>query len=150
MKSYRIALVALCAAMVSLAAAGNAEETKKERTYKCPLAGKEIKLATAKQVSYKGKTVYVCCGGCKAKVEKDASKFAEKLNKQLVETGQYVQAKCPISGGPMNKTKTVKIGGVEVAFCCPNCQGKASKAKGDEQLKLAFSDKAFAKVFKEV
>ena len=146
MKAYRIALVAVCAAMISLV--GNADDAEKKVTkVKCVVAGKEINIADAKVVEYKKAKVYVCCGGCKAKMEADASKYAVKANHQLFLTGQYKQVKCPMAGRPVNPEKTVKMGGVTVGFCCPGCQGKASKAEGDAQLKLAFSDAAFKKGF---
>ena len=37
------------------------------------------------------------------------------------------------------------VNGATVAFCCENCQGKAEKATGDDQLKLLFSNEAFEK-----
>ena len=148
MKSYRIALVAACAALLSLVSATNAEEAKKEvTTVKCVVAGKEIKIDGAKTVSYKDATVYVCCNNCKAKMEEDSKQFAVKANHQLFLTGQAKQVKCPIAGRPINDEKTVKMAGVKVGFCCGNCQKKAASAEGDEQLKIAFSDAAFKKGF---
>ena len=79
--------------------------------------------------------------------DKDTAKYATKANQQLVATGQATQAKCPISGGPLNAEKTVEVGGVKVTFCCEKCQGKVAEAKGDAQAELVFSDAAFAKAF---
>ena len=45
----------------------------------------------------------------------------------------------------MNASTKIKVQGAEVAFCCNNCKGKASKAKGADQLALVFSDAAFKK-----
>lgn len=145
MKSFSLALATVCALMISVVA-GNAGD-KKVETVNCPVAGKEIKISAAKTVSYNKATLYVCCDGCKGKVEKDPAKYALKANHQVFKTGQYKQTKCPISGGPMDSSKTVKIGGTEVAFCCGKCQGKAKSASGDDQLSIAFSDKAFKKGF---
>lgn len=142
MKSFGLALVAVCALVITVSS--NAEE-KKDQTLKCPVAGKEIKVSTAKTAEYKGAKVYVCCGGCAGKVKADPKKYAVKLNHQLANTGQYKQVKCPFAGKPVNKDKTVEIAGVKVAFCCGGCQGKANKAKGDKQLELVFSDAAFKK-----
>ena len=147
MKSFSLAFAAVCALMISVVAVGNAEEKKEAKTVKCPVAGKEIKVSDAKTVSYAKATLYVCCNGCKGKVEKDAAKYALKANHQVFQTGQYKQTKCPISGRALDSTKTVKMGGVDVQFCCAGCQGKAKKASGDDQLKLAFSDQAFKKGF---
>ena len=137
------------AAMFAVFASSNADDKAgKVEKVKCVVAGKEIKIADAKVASYKGAKVYVCCAGCKGKVEKTPAKFAVKANHQLTLTGQAKQVKCPLAGRPSDSSKTVDIAGVKVAFCCGGCQGKAKAAKGDAQLELAFSDKAFAKGFK--
>lgn len=114
---------------------------------KCPVAG--TKAAKEDQsAEYRGAKVYFCCGGCPDAFAKDKAKYATKANHQLVQTGQAKQEKCPLSGGDLNKDATVKVAGVTVTFCCNNCKGKVEKAKEDEQLELAFSDKAFDKGFK--
>lgn len=46
-----------------------------------------------------------------------------------------------------NPEKSLKVGGVEVDFCCGGCLGKVKKAKGAEQVDLIFG-KGFAKGFK--
>lgn len=119
-----------------------AEEAKKF-DQKCVVSGGPAK--EDKTVAYKGGKVYFCCENCPKAFEKDVAKFATKANHQLVATGQAKQAKCPLSGGPLNKDKVVKIGGVDVQFCCNNCKGKAAAAAGDAQVELAFSDAAFEK-----
>ena len=144
-----ILLSAACLALVFVLSSTQAEEkAKKVTTVKCVVAGKEIKIADAKVAKYRDASVYVCCDKCKAALEKDSSKFATKANHQLFLTSQATQTKCPISGRDLDSTKTVEISGVSVAFCCGNCQGKADKAKGDDQLAIAFEDKAFDKGFK--
>lgn len=143
-----VLLSGACLALVLAITSGQAEEKAKKVTkVKCVVAGKEIELSKAVSVSYRKASAYVCCNNCKAKFEKDSSKFATKANHQLVQTAQFTQTKCPISGRALDSTKTVQISGVSVAFCCGNCQGKAKKAKGDDQLAIAFSDKAFDKGF---
>ncbi len=119
-----------------------AEEAKKF-DQKCVVSGGPAK--EDKTVDYKGGKVYFCCENCPKAFEKDVAKFATKANHQLVATGQAKQAKCPLSGGKLNPEKTVKVNGVEVQFCCGNCQAKAAEAKGDAQLELVFSDAAFEK-----
>jgi YHS domain-containing protein len=110
---------------------------------KCVVSGGPAK--EDKTVDYKGGKVYFCCENCPKAFEKDVKKFATKANMQLVATGQAKQAKCPLSGGKLNPEKTVKVGGVEVQFCCENCQGKVAKTEGDAQHELVFSDAAFEK-----
>lgn len=123
------------------------DKDKKVTKVNCVVAGKEIEISKAVSVKHRGATAYVCCNNCKAKFEKDSSKFATKANHQLFLTSQAKQVKCPIAGRKMDSSKTVEISGVKVAFCCGGCQGKASKAKGDDQLAIAFADKAFDKGF---
>jgi hypothetical protein len=139
----------VCLALVVALTNTQAEEKAKKVTkVKCVVIDKEIEISKAVSVSYRKATAYVCCNNCKAKFEKDSSKFSTKANHQLFLTSQAKQVKCPISGGDVDSTKTAKVSGVSVAFCCGKCQGKVKAAKGDDQLALAFADKAFDKGFK--
>ncbi len=135
----RFAAVACMLLVAGLVVAADA----KKFDQKCVVSGGPAK--EDKTVDYKGGKVYFCCENCPKAFEKDVKKFATKANHQLVATGQAKQAKCPISGGKLNPEKTVKVGGVEVQFCCENCQGKVAKAEGDAQVELVFSDAAFEK-----
>ena len=154
MKQALVTCSAVFAALLFVAS-GTADESKpKEKKgrkpvteVKCPVAGKEIKIADAKVVEYRKAKLYVCCDGCKGKVEKDAAPFAAKANQQLAKTRQYRQAKCPISGGPIDKEQKLKVGGSLVRFCCEKCKAKAEGVEGDEQLAMVFGDKAFEKAF---
>ena len=119
------------------------EEPKFEA--KCPVSGAAAKKEQA--AKYKEKEVYFCCGDCKAAFEKDNTKHVVKANHQLVQTKQYRQAKCPLTGGDLNKEQVAKINGVNVQFCCEKCQGKAAAASPEEQLTMAFSEEAFKKAF---
>lgn len=132
------------AALCLLVVAGfvAAEEAKKF-DQKCIVSGGPAK--EDKSVDYKGGKVYFCCENCPKAFEKDKAKFATKANHQLAATGQAKQAKCPLSGGPLNKEKVCKIGGVDVQFCCEKCQGKVASAKAEEQVEMVFSDAAFEK-----
>lgn len=128
--------------------ADNKKKTPKPvTTVNCPVAGKEIKIADAKVVEYRKAKVYVCCDGCKGKMEKDSTAFAAKANQQLVTTRQFRQTKCPMSGGKIDKDQKVKVGGTMVKFCCDKCKGKAEGAKGADQLAMVFGDEAFEKAF---
>ena len=122
-----------------------AEEKAKAFKATCPIANKPA--LEDKTADYKGGKVYFCCGNCPKAFEKDTAKYATKANQQLVATGQAIQGKCPLSGGPLNADKTVEVGGVKVTFCCEKCQGKVAEAKGDAQAELVFSDDAFKKAF---
>ncbi len=124
------------------------EKGDKLKGVKCPVSGKAV--VADKTVDYKEGHVYFCCPGCPGAFGKNTEKFAHKANHQLVQTAQYEATKCAFSGRDLNKDTAVDVAGVEVTFCCPNCQAKVADAEGEEQIKLAFNDKAFAKGFKPV
>jgi hypothetical protein len=112
----------------------------------CPVSGKPA--ADDVTAKYRGGEVRLCCSGCVGVFAKDPAKFASKANYQLVATKQAVQVACPFSGGKLDPEAATEVQGTKVAFCCNGCKGKAEKAKGDDQLALLFSDKAFEKGFK--
>lgn len=141
LKNVLTASVALLVISVGLIAA----EKKAEFKATCPVSGKAATESTS--VEYQGAKVYLCCPGCVEPFKKDTAKFAAKANQQLVATKQAKQVKCPFTGGKLNPETAVEVGGVKVCFCCNNCKGKFTKASADEQVQLAFGDKAFAKGF---
>ena len=120
------------------------EDGKKKFAAKCPVSGAKAK--EDQTTAYKEGKVYFCCKNCKAAFEKDSTKHALKANAQLVATKQYVQTKCPLTGGPM-KTK-FEIAGAKLKFCCGNCRKKADKSD-DGGLALVFSEDAFKKAFEK-
>ncbi len=121
-----------------------AEEIKLEGI-KCIMNPKGAAMLE-KSVDFKDGKVFFCCGNCPkaftAKVEAEDALVIAKANKQLVQTEQAVQAKCPFTGGPL-KTE-LDVDGATVQFCCNNCLAKAKKLEGDEQLTKLFGDEAFA------
>lgn len=129
------------------AAAAAKKQRKPVTVAVCPVGGKEIKIEDAKVVEYRKAKVYVCCDGCKSKMEKDSAPFAMKANQQLLATRQFRQTKCPISGGKVDRAHKTKVGKTVVRFCCPKCKEKADAVKGDDRLKLVFNDEAFKKAF---
>ncbi|MEZ6062773.1 MAG: hypothetical protein R3C19_20710 [Planctomycetaceae bacterium] len=143
-------ILAACAAaclLISVQAAEEKPEAKDKFTAKCPVSGQPAK--EAQFTAYKEAKAYFCCEKCKAAFEKEPAKHAVKANAQLVQTKQYVQAKCPLSGGKLDKETAIKVGELKVAFCCSKCKGKAEGTEGDEQLALVFSDEAFKKGFEK-
>ncbi len=102
-----------------------------------------------KSVDYKGGKAFFCCDNCPKgfakKLEAGDKVVAAKGNAQLVATGQAKQSKCVFSGGPTKDGTEVKVAGVDIKFCCENCQGKAAKMSGDEQLVALIGDAAFEK-----
>lgn len=99
----------------------------------------------SKSVEWKEGKVYFCCDNCPKAFTANKEKHAAKANAQLVATKQYEQNACPISGAKIDESTAVEVRGAKVAFCCKNCKGKVEAAKGDEQLDLVFSEKAFEK-----
>jgi len=112
---------------------------------KCPVSGTKAK--EDQTAEYKDAKVYFCCGKCKAAFEKDSKKHALKANAQLVSTGQYVQKKCPFTGGPM-KLK-LKVAGVDIQVCCDKCKKKASEANEADALAMIFGEDSFKKGFEK-
>lgn len=111
----------------------------------CPVSGSDAK----KEVSakYRDKEAYFCCEKCKAAFEAEPAKYAEKANFQLVQTKQFRQTKCPVSGGKVNKEQAIKVDGVNVAFCCEKCKGSLESATKEEQLTKVFGEAVFTKSF---
>ena len=137
-------LSGLCLCLLTTAAVvGFAED--KEFNATCPVSGK----AATKDFSadYKGAKVYFCCEKCQAAFGKEQATFTVKSNAQLVQTGQAKQTKCPFSGKPLNPDIKVKIGEIDVGFCCNSCKASASKLKGDDQMAAVFADAPFKKGF---
>jgi YHS domain-containing protein len=114
---------------------------------KCIVAPRDAQAS--KSADYKEGKVYFCCGGCAGKFAAAEKKFATQANRQLVQTKQYKQTGCPISGGGINPETMIKVDGTEVAFCCGNCKAKVESAEGKEQSKLVFGEKAFKKAYKK-
>jgi YHS domain-containing protein len=139
MKTRLFAVLGIAALLVAAVVAEDKKEIKLEGI-KCPLSNK---AATQNSVDYKGGKVFFCCENCPKAF--DAKKHGTKANAQLVATHQVKQAKCPLSGGPLNADTAITVGGAKVAFCCEKCQGKVKDAKGDEQLTMVFGDAAFEK-----
>lgn len=130
---------------VLLLATAYAADAVKLDGVNCLVAGN--KPAKAENfVEYKGGKVFFCCMNCPKAFSADTAKFAAKANHQLAATKQAKQAKCPLSGEDVDASKVIKVSGVEVAFCCDMCKGKAEAEK--DQVAFLFNDKAFDKAFK--
>jgi hypothetical protein len=111
----------------------------------CPVSGEAASETV--WAAYNGGKVYLRCGGCKAKFEKDSKKYAVKANHQLFLTGQVTQKACPLTGKPVKSDKKVAVAGVELACCGDGCKARLSKAGAEKQLDVCFNDKAFHKAF---
>jgi hypothetical protein len=137
------------ASMAVLAATLYAADVKLDGV-KCVMNSKAA-AKESKFVDYKGGKVFFCCDNCpkgfakKVKGDNVDKVVAAKGNCQLVATGQAKQAKCPFTGGKVNTDTAIQVAGAKIAFCCENCQGKAKKMEGEDQVVALFGDKAFKK-----
>jgi hypothetical protein len=129
-----LALVCLSGALAALATAAEPM---------CPVSGHACDPdATA---AFEGGKVCFCCQKCVKAFEAESAQFAAKARQQLAATGQFKQTGCPFSGGGVKDGTQLTVGGIEVGFCCNNCQGKVAKASPDDQVKMVFgSGKGFA------
>ena len=93
-----IALIATVA-FLSTASLYGAKEVKLDGVT-CPVSGKAVKAEHA--VAYKGAKAYFCCPNCPKAFAGDTAKFAAKANHQLVLTGQFKLAQCPLKQKPLN------------------------------------------------
>lgn len=143
MKKILVAVAAVC----MLSAVAWAADAIKLDGVNCVVAASKA-AKEGNSVEYKGGKVFFCCMNCPKAFAKDTAKFATSANKQLVATGQAKQVACPYSGKDVAEGTTVKVGGVDVGFCCMNCKGKTEKANADEAVEMVFNDKSFDKGFK--
>ena len=127
-------------------AAKPAASDEKEFEATCPVSGQpaiEDSIVDLKN----GAKVYFCCKNCPKAYTANHEKFALKVARQLLETGQIVQVGCPISGGPVNEETLVELGKAKAGFCCENCLAKFNKADDDGKLEIMFAklDKGFTR-----
>ena len=114
---------------------------------KCMMMSKKDVVADS-FAEYRGGKVFFCCDMCAKGFAKDPAKKAAQANMQLVQTGQFVQTACPITGKPVADGVTAKIGEMEIGVCCAGCQGKINNAADDAaRAALVFGDETFEKGF---
>ena len=153
MKKLLVVMLSMALAVVGVGfvvadeGAKGSGDSKSECALKCPISGKAVSKEAS--VDYKGGKVFLCCPGCIPKFKEDTAKYAAKANEQLVLSGQYKQVGCPFSGNKVNPSTKTKVCGIDVGFCCKNCQAKLKKAEPEKQCEMVFVkgfDKAFALV----
>ncbi len=102
----------------------------------------------AKSVDHMGGKVFFCCPGCVKKWNTDTAKYETQGNVQLVQSGQFKQSNCPISGGDVSQDHSSEIDGVKVFFCCEKCKAKVDTAADDTaKRELVFGKKSFQRGF---
>jgi len=93
--------------------------------------------------------VFFCCEGCAKTFRDEAQKHAAAANRQLVQTGQYVQTECPLVGGPVSDEHAAVVDGVPVKLCCEKCVAAIGQTKTNkEKIELVFEPTRFARSFK--
>ncbi len=101
-------------------------------------------------VDYQGGKLFFCCAKCASAFGSKPREHAVAANQQLLQTGQYVQTACPISGGAASDDHAVEVAGVKVKVCCNQCVAKINSADSDAaKAKLVFGTESFAKAFKQ-
>lgn len=146
MTKYIAAFAIVCAALLAAVSENQAGDDAQLKNAKCPVSGKAINPDAS--VAYKGGKVYFCCMNCPKVFEKNTKKFSAKANHQLAVTGQAQEVKCPFTGKKLNPATKINVQGANVCFCCMNCQAKAEKAEGPQQINMIFNDKSFDKGFR--
>jgi hypothetical protein len=131
-----MALVAMLSIGMFSAADEKAEkekaDKKKEAAF-CPVGGIGHDINKEVSVAFEGGKVNFCCEKCPEAFKKDSAKFAANARHQLLATSQIEQVACPLSGQKVNPEKKAEVAGLEVAFCCENCQGKVAKMSKEEE-----------------
>jgi YHS domain-containing protein len=143
MRRSSSALVLAVLAMISVGAFSAAQEKEKADKKKdvafCPVGGIGHAVNAKLVADFEGGKINFCCEECPEPFKKNTAKFAANARHQLLATGQIEQVACPLSGQKINPEKKVEVAGLEVAFCCENCQGKVAKAaKPEEKIAMVF------------
>jgi len=131
-------------AVFTIATAYAADEVKLDGVKCCVQGTKPAKAENF--VEYKGAKAFFCCMNCPKEFKADTAKFAAKANHQLVASKQAKQKACPLSGEDVDASTAIKVSGIEIAFCCNMCKGKAEAEK--DQIAFLFDDKKFEKAYK--
>jgi YHS domain-containing protein len=113
---------------------------------KCPVMGGGVDKQLVTE--YKGAKLYFCCPPCIARFTKDPTKYATEANEQLVATGQAKQAKCPLSGDPIDATSPkFVVDGITVSVARAAFLKELEELVEQEQRERLFNDEAFARAF---
>jgi YHS domain-containing protein len=73
---------------VGLLGPGKSDQELIEKQKTCPVSGAPLgSMGAPVKVKVKGRVVFLCCAGCKAKLLKNPDKYLEKLDKQNQKQG---------------------------------------------------------------
>jgi YHS domain-containing protein len=119
--SLAILSVVILAAAVAASTSPDGAEKKNVTNKLCPVSGGPV--SEKYRTEYKGQYVYVCCEGCLNEFNKNPEAFVAKMSKEERDA-IAVNEVCPVSGEPIDKTKSVEFEGRKVYFCCDHCVDK--------------------------
>jgi len=124
-----------CGGLLSVAAD---KKKPKPKPFKatCPVKGEPAEQDAFILVG--GRKVYFCCQSCPFVFDLANDIERVRVNRQFLETGQIVQIACPLTGHDLKPGVTIDVGGVKVTLCCPGCQAKLNKLKGDKRIDAVF------------
>jgi len=122
--AFAILLAVMLAGVVAARASADGSEKKNITNKSCPVSGGPV--SEKYRTEYKGQYVYVCCEGCLSEFNKNPETFVAKMSKEERDA-IAVNETCPVSGEPIDKTKSVEFEGRKVYFCCDHCVDKYKK-----------------------
>ncbi|MEM1226645.1 MAG: hypothetical protein AAGJ40_13170 [Planctomycetota bacterium] len=101
-----------------------------------------------KVMEYKGADLYLCCSSCVKRMTKTPEKYEAKANHQLVQTGQFVQMACPVSGEAISDSSPMlkiglETGEVAVYFSSDEHKAKVASLEAEEQVETVFGKTGF-------
>ena len=132
-------MVVLVAAAFVIAAD---KPTKKPKEFRatCPVLGEPAEKDAL--VMFQGKKLYFCCQSCPDIFNVTPRIYLTKVHLQWYQTGEIVQVACPLKGHVLDPdlSVTITVGGEKLKLCCPGCQAKLGKLKGDKKIDAVFKN----------
>ena len=130
-----------------IAQPGLADEKEKfPKGMKCFIMKKRTIKNTKYAIDYKDAKLYLCCKSCVKRMTKTPDKYEAKANHQLVQTGQFEQKTCPISGDAVTaNSPKLEIGGVNVRFSSDSHKAEVAKLEDGKQIDKVFGKDGFKK-----
>lgn len=122
--AYAILLIVTLASAAAAYASRDGAEKKNVTNKMCPVSGGPV--SEKYRTEYKGQYVYVCCEGCLTEFNKNSEAFVAKMSKEERDA-IAINETCPVSGEPIDKTKSLENEGRKVYFCCDHCVEKYKK-----------------------
>lgn len=116
--TFAVLLVVLLSSAIAAGTRLDGTEKKNVTNKLCPVSGGPV--SEKYRTEYKGQYVYTCCEGCLAEFNKNPESFVAKMSKEERDA-IAINETCPVSGEPIDKTKSLEFEGRKVYFCCDHC-----------------------------